>query len=139
MNLAIAPHSAKKPQTIANWDMSHVRNYLMRRHHLTLSHVEAMEVEYKRYMKLRVTYPDKILPTSSEVDPMWHAHILFTKDYAAMCESVGIDFIHHKPTDSDAEERSLDKEYELSTLVLYNKHFGEPPRQFWPVNAAICW
>lgn len=139
VKLAIANHSTKKPQTIMSWDMSRVRDYLVRRHHFAPAHVEAMEVEYKRYVELRATYPDKVMPTSSEVDPMWHAHILFTKDYAAMCESVGIAFVHHKPTESDVEERALNKEYEQNTLALYSKHFGEPSRQFWPVNAAICW
>lgn len=139
MSSAATQRFVDKSETITNWDMSHVRNYLIRRYGLSLSHVEAMEVEYKRYMELRASYPDKILPTSSEVDPMWHAHILFTKDYAAMCESVGIAFVHHKPTESDAEARALDEEYEQITLSLYNKHFGTPSDRFWPTKAAICW
>jgi hypothetical protein len=32
------------------------------------------------------------------MDDFWHAHILFTQDYAAMCQAVAGQFLHHRPS-----------------------------------------
>ena len=64
-------------------------------------------------------------------DKLWHAFILFTKDYARFCsEAVGF-FIHHVPR----TKSSVGSPYEdyARTLAAYERVFGEPaPREIWP-------
>ena len=38
------------------------------------------------------------VPVDRRVDEFWHAHILFTQDYAAMCKAVAGQFLHHRPS-----------------------------------------
>lgn len=40
-----------------------------------------------------------------EIDDMWHTYILFTRDYAELCDKVFGQFVHHTPTTSAEKEK----------------------------------
>jgi hypothetical protein len=64
---------------------------------------------------------------------LWHAFIVFTKEYARFCsEAVGF-FVHHVPrTKREGLDGSPYETY-ARTLAAYERVFGEPaPREIWP-------
>lgn len=64
---------------------------------------------------------------SYPIDQMWHAFILFTKDYAEFGEKVG-GFVHHRPLPSTSESQPpLEPTLELMTAA-----YGELSEQHWP-------
>ena len=84
--------------------------------------------EYRRFLVL-ATQTRAIAP-SHVVDLFWHAHILFTRSYAADCERVGFPggFLHHQPE----LEAGTSAEHYAHTLELYAKVFGEEaPTSVW--------
>jgi hypothetical protein len=83
--------------------------------------------EYLKFMVVQASKPPKSQPTfcpSSQVDEIWHAHIVCTREYAAFCKKYSYEgeFIHHSPA---PENISSQKNY-LSTLEQYTKlGFGD--------------
>lgn len=54
---------------------------------------------YRQYLYLTQVYGRPIAPTS-DVDEIWHQHILHTNKYAIDCKTVFGRFLHHLPTPS---------------------------------------
>jgi uncharacterized membrane protein YgcG len=55
-------------------------------------------LDYFRFLYLIGKYPNEtIVPWTADLDEVWHAHILDTKQYAADCERIFGRFIHHHP------------------------------------------
>jgi hypothetical protein len=141
MNMeAIAAQAREYFARVASWDMCGVNNYLTEKDGLESSYIERMELEYKRFIGLTLAVGQGItLPVSTEIDPMWHTHIIFTQDYTRMCHDVaeGV-YVHHLPAVSQEERERLCDAYNNGTLPLYRLAFGEPDPTFWPPNAQIC-
>ena len=55
------------------------------------------EVEYKKFLTLKMLYPKVSFVPSKLVDKFWHEHILDTKSYAEDCDTLFGTFIHHYP------------------------------------------
>jgi hypothetical protein len=55
------------------------------------------ELEYKRFLALLARFPDEVIAPSSNVDKVWHAHILDTMKYAEDCQNIFGYFLHHFP------------------------------------------
>ncbi len=69
------------------------------------------------------------------MDEVWHAHILDTRRYAADCDCVFGEFIHHYPYfglgDKHGDRRQLVAKYQR-TKVRYIALFQEaPPKSVW--------
>ncbi len=62
----------------------------------TPAHADAVEKAYKDFLKECLT-ADNLSP-DSDVDNMWHIHILFTREYARDCQHIFGCFLHHAPT-----------------------------------------
>lgn len=43
---------------------------------------------------------------SFDLDPFWHAHILYTVQYHRFSEKLGIGYMHHAPNDPDSESET---------------------------------
>lgn len=123
---------------LRNWDLERPKQKLIQEAGITPTQAENLEREYKRYIELQVRYPGLILPMSAPVDPMWHAHMLFSKDYAAMCDQVNGRFIHHEPIVTEQERAALAPHYLKNTLSKYSDHFGKASDEFWPIDAVVC-
>ena len=65
------------------------------------------------------------LPPSYEIDEVWHAHILHTKEYMDFCLELFGKYLHHQPhLSSEASSmKELEQLFE-KTQDLYNHEFG---------------
>ncbi len=61
--------------------------------------LEAAESSYRDFLReCKVTHVG--LSPKGDVDEVWHAHILHTRQYAENCETYCGRFIHHNPIDN---------------------------------------
>lgn len=89
--------------------------------------VDAMEIEYRRFLYLMHAFPQEETAPTVDVDTFWHYHILDTMKYAADCEATFGYFLHHYPyvgldtaEEAGFEERGGDRMREL-----YEQTFGQ--------------
>ena len=83
-------------------------------------------VETLRFLHLVAFYQRKLTP-SLAVDLAWHEFILFTRQYAAFCQTTFGRFIHHSPGGKDQENhRNFER-----TIQLYQQAWGAPPAEVW--------
>jgi hypothetical protein len=119
------------------FDFSMVHRRLLLHEHYAPENVVRMEEEYRRWLSLALTTKgDERIPISREVDPFWHEHILFTKEYVEFGNKLIGKYIHHTPADA-RDIRELKGPYKR-TLELYKKNFGIPDPKFWPIGSQIC-
>lgn len=91
--------------------------------------------EYLRYLFLRKKYShENLLPPSRDIDEVWHAHILHTREYQQDCETIFGEYLQHNPANNLHGANSL---HELEqgfaiTQKLYQKEFGDYLYQFMP-------
>jgi hypothetical protein len=79
------------------WDLSIVKKKVVRDGLFAAGEVDAIEQQYKHFLALSCAQ-DAPLHVDPRMDDFWHAHILFTQDYAAMCQAVAGQFLHHRPS-----------------------------------------
>jgi hypothetical protein len=85
------------------------------------------EREYKRFLALKRTYPEKDIVPNKIVDAFWHQHILDTEKYARDCEEIFGYFVHHYPyfgMNGKKDAQNLTNAFEES-VELYQRHFSE--------------
>ena len=123
---------------IMSWDITRVKKYLVNRGKVASHLVDELETEYKRFIFLNIAYRGEIIPIAGAVDELWHAHILFTRDYSAFCNTVNGEYIHHNPTVDDEEKEALGSAYSDNTLTLYKKTFGELNENVWRPGLPVC-
>ena len=82
---------------LAGWDMSRVKAQGVRKAIFTADEIDAVEAEYKEFLAISCANVSGAITVTTRVDEFWHAHILFTQDYAKMCHAVAGQFLHHRP------------------------------------------
>ena len=91
--------------------------------------VDAVEVEYRRFLYLMKAFPNETTVPLVEVDIFWHYHILDTMKYAQDCEQAFGYFVHHYPY-VGMEGRDDDEEVHNSSVdrmrQLYESTFEVP-------------
>ncbi len=112
------------------------RQYIIERNGYDEVTADQALAEYRKFIALTVAHPGVNLPTCKEVDDFWHAHILCSHDYLAMCETLGVAYIHHNPC-LKSEDGTIVGCYNRDTLGLYRGHFGEP-HAFWTADQELC-
>ena len=93
----------------------------------TAEHADAMAQAYKRYLVLHAKYPELTLAPDQDTDRFWHMHILDTRKYAADCEAMFGEFLHHFPylgLRGEDDERALQQAFEQMQSLLV-REFGE--------------
>lgn len=96
-------------------------------------HLEALLVEYLRFIHLKKSRPSNSYQPCAQVDSMWHAHILCTKQYHEFCNRCnGGNYIHHLP------DKNSNVQTYRNTLKAYTKEFGSDPNpRFWtPIDGG---
>jgi hypothetical protein len=114
----------------------HVQDYVISKKRARLH-----ERELKRYLILRVLYPETKFDMWGYVDYFWHTWLMFTDSYYKFCNEVLGTFIHHWPTiasDYPKEPKAVsawseaaDRNFDLF-LNAYEETFGEPAPSEWP-------
>ena len=88
--------------------------------------VDAVELEYRRFLALTAKYPNEAITPDTDVDKFWHCHILDTMKYAQDCQEALGYFLHHFPyfgmrDEEDAVNLSMAA---VNTKTLYEREFG---------------
>lgn len=83
--------------------------------------VEAVR-KYKNFLTLGFKYPKLLLVPSPDIDEVWHAHILHTREYMHDCSKIFGAYRHHAPSN---EQFKISSEEVKQTHQLYMKEFGE--------------
>ncbi|MFP6844093.1 MAG: hypothetical protein VB958_02650 [Thalassolituus sp.] len=98
------------------------------------------EIEYRRFLGLKLRYPQAALVPSKLVDKIWHAHILDTRAYREDCQKIFGQFIDHFPylgIYGKEDYKKLEEAFE-KTVELYERHFGTYPSSNVDGHAARC-
>lgn len=95
----------------------------------TTEQADTTELWYKRFLKLRVLCPDKMVVPIRFIDEMWHAHILDTGKYHSDCQTIFGSYLHHFPYfglrgEQDAKNRKNASE---QSITLFEEFFCETP------------
>jgi len=122
---------------LKKWDFGRTIDIIVDHDGGDRSHAEEMVDEYRKYIALVVSNPKDHLAISGAVDPFWHAHIINTRDYLAMCRKLNCGYLHHNPTASQRERTELNPLYE-KTMEKYEVAFGTAPQKWWPVTDSVC-
>jgi len=117
----------------STWNLDYLIDYMAKKGH-SREFLEQGVDEYKRYINICIAHPDQAFPISRAVDEIWHTHILFTRDYFAMCEALGISYLHHSPSTSEEDRQSYKADYALFRRI-YAETYGEGANpEFWPTD-----
>jgi hypothetical protein len=89
--------------------------------------VDAVEVEYRRFLSLMKLFPHEQVAPLVTVDIFWHYHILDTMKYAADCDQIFGYFLHHVPSSGSVGEDEVAKHHRTGARMqeLYETTFGE--------------
>lgn len=119
---------------VVDWDLSAVKQHAVAKGLYTQGEIDVVETAYKKYLAICSTSRGDSYPSPLKVDPLWHEHILFTRDYSRMCKTAFGHFIHHEPF---ASGRELDCAAQSALRHAYQTAFGEEPDAVWTVF-ALC-
>lgn len=92
-------------------------------------------LEYKKFMYL-AAISDKMVSPSEIVDVVWHEHLVFTMSYQEFGNILGKQ-IQHIPSTHHKGEFQKFKEAKEETKILYNKVFGEQPKNIWDQSSMF--
>jgi hypothetical protein len=89
--------------------------------------------EYRRFLLLAAEAGHPVSP-SPAVDHVWHAHLLYTRNYwDDLCPDVLGRKLHHEPADGTGDDAAKLHDWYARTLASYASIFGEPPPpDLWP-------
>ena len=105
---------------IQELDLTSVMARLQRETALSAEVLAEAETQYRQFLQLCLDDTGSV-PTEA-ADKVWHYHILDTHKYAADCNAVFGEFMHHNPHDemTQAIEKSAQK-----TRKAWAKKFGD--------------
>ncbi len=81
---------------------------------------------YRRFLALKIMYPEKVLSPTPLIDEFWHAHILDTEAYTADCRRLFGRYVHHYPyvgLIDDVLALAIGEAVKEETRKLFQKHF----------------
>lgn len=115
---------------IAAFDLNPIKVKLMHKESgegWSQSQVDAVELEYRRFLHLLKLFPAEQVAPRFDVDIFWHYHILDTMKYAADCEHVFGYFLHHYPYSGlgGEDDEAARHRTGARTQELYKATFGE--------------
>lgn len=131
-------------QRIADFSLKHMVNRCKKEHAYSDEDMEIIEKELKRYFLMIALDSDKnhiLNMYSKDVDNLWHAFILFTKEYHVFSQQICGHYIHHTPNlDKDRKKTAkefleLQKEYR-DFILYYEATFNEPIHPIWLLDAV---
>jgi hypothetical protein len=100
----------------------------------SLKEAEEMFVETCRFLIMVAENRNSVFVPSKKIDEAWHVFLLYTKEYFAFCQSLGLDYIHHEPSDIENQaKRSTVKD----TIQFMEENGIVFNRDLW-VGGASC-
>jgi hypothetical protein len=101
-----------------------IRERLVRKQILSEEIVDQAISEYRKFLVLARLGYGPLEMFSKQVDEVWHAHILFTRDYAEFCQIAFGRFLHHQPNSSSAKKSKEQYDPASHFTTVYTKVFG---------------
>ncbi|HSR47324.1 MAG TPA: hypothetical protein VLL77_04990 [Anaerolineales bacterium] len=128
-DLALSREQVEMLLALEQYDLWFVEERLARKDRLPVDRIPGAILEFKRYMALVGLGHRGLAMVSPEVDDVWHALILFTRQYADFCQQAFGTFIHHVPRTS---RTPLPEDGRANFLAAYEAVFGDPPTAWYP-------
>lgn len=118
-------------RTLEAYDLWFVEERLARKGLVPADRTAGAVLEFKRYMALVGLGYRGLGMLSPEVDEVWHALILFTREYADFCQQAFGTFIHHVPRTS---RTTLSADGAETFRSAYAEVFGEVPMAWYGIR-----
>lgn len=139
IKLKVSDFHAEKIRLIDEFDYSNIR-WKVRQELGSFVSEEYLDEgieNLKKYYVVALLDPLNEHAVSARVDPFWHVHILFTRDYISFCSSVFNQFIHHEPL-NEADELEVQRIIGLYayTQDIYTEMFINHDIVWWPPIAS---
>lgn len=133
IKLNLTDFHKKKIELIDNFDYSNVVWKVRQESSLSKDYIMQGINNLKRYYVVALLDPLNEHAVSDLVDPFWHTHILFTKEYVNFCNEIFQGYIHHTPLNQShhAEVKKVENLYGY-TIDTYNKIFHTVDQNWWP-------
>lgn len=131
------PKNAEILSQITQWDYSEIKNYILEKELLPEDRINGILKQYQLYLYLRIVEQFRAPMSCTDIDAVWHTHILHTENYLRFCNQInGGEYIHHMPK---AHKQYCDNGCPdlLRMENLYQEHFGDS--NFWGNDLTICW
>jgi hypothetical protein len=128
--LSLSPEQLEMMHKLEVFDLWFVEERLARKGILAPERLAPAVLEFKRYFALVGLGYRNLGMLSPEADEVWHAFILFTREYAEFCQDAFGMFIHHVPRTSRSPLRNLSS---AAFLEAYAEVFGEAARASYAV------
>ena len=126
----VTPRQLARLKALERYDISFVEDRLARDGGCHSTSIADAVLGFKRYMALAALGFRGLPVPSPEVDDVWHAFLLFTREYSAFCrDAVGF-FVHHTPTTREEPQDSL------RASQVYERVFGAQLREVGHCNAC---
>jgi hypothetical protein len=120
-------------QKIDAYDLWFVEERLAQKGLVAPEDLAGATLEFKRYLTLVGLGYRNLGMLSPQVDEVWHAFILFTREYAEFCQDTFGMFLHHVPRTSRSPHRDASGE---SFMAAYAEVFGERARAAYALAAG---
>ncbi len=130
-DLSLSAEQVDMMGSLEAYDLWFVEERLTRKGLVPADKVEDAVFEFKRYMALVGLGYRGLGMLSPEIDEVWHAFILFTREYAEFCQAAFGSFVHHVPRTSRSPLAESGAEKFLSA---YGEVFGEIPQARYGVR-----
>lgn len=124
-SLSLSLEQRKMLSALERADLWFVAERLERKGLLAAGEIPQAIREFKRYLALLGLGHRGLAMPSPKVDEVWHAFLMFTRQYAAFCQSIFGEFIHHVPRTSRIPAPAHDAN---GFEKAYRRVFGDPPR-----------
>ena len=100
----------------------------------SMGFARAAVLEYRRFCFMAAVSTSPVTP-SEEVDEVWHAHLIYSRDYwDVWCGTVLRTKLHHEPTRGGLAEQGRHSAAYAETLVRYETWFGPADEALWPAT-----
>jgi hypothetical protein len=125
----------EKLESLASIDLTLERRAFLALHRQEEPHIEALELELKRFLSLPLLEPltERPFAPSLRVDALWHDLILNTRRYRALCDELYGSYLDHTPNQEE-RIRELDDDAEAIgefTNSALEKYYGGIDMAIW--------
>jgi hypothetical protein len=106
--------------TIDHWDLSDVKRYVSKK--FPDMDVDLAIKEYRFWMYLLACVSERLFAPNPDMDQVWHAHILHTRDYIHFCNEIKGQYIHHQHVEVDCQSKRREQ-----LFLAAEQAFGSVP------------
>lgn len=112
-------------QYLDSLDLTQVIQRVMKEKRWSKRMAETAALFYKNFLYLCKKYQNHHLVPTQQIDEIWHAHILYTKDYHTLSHTIFGQYLHHHPLHKGQDIGASDHHDPMNLLqTLHSQEFG---------------